>query len=35
MAAIQFEGLEIQSGEVEGYIRDVIVHVDEPGSPGD
>lgn len=27
MTAIQFEGLEIQSGEVERYIRDFIVHV--------
>ena len=27
MTAIQFEGLEIQSGEAERYIRDFIVHV--------
>jgi hypothetical protein len=27
--------LEIEPGEVEPYIRDVIVHVGEPGTPGD
>ena len=27
--------LEIEPGEVEAYIRDIIVHVGEPGTPGD
>ena len=25
----------IPSGEFEGYVRDVIVHVGDPGTPGD
>ena len=29
------EDLEIEPGEVEAYIRDIIVHVGEPGTPGD
>jgi hypothetical protein len=29
------EDLEIPSGEVEDYIRDLIVHVGGPGTPGD
>jgi hypothetical protein len=28
------EDLELQTGDVENYIRDVIVHVGEPGTPG-
>ena len=27
--------LEIEPGEVEAYIRDIIVHIGEPGTPGD
>ena len=29
------EDLEIQPGKVEIYISDIIVHVGEPGTPGD
>jgi hypothetical protein len=29
------EDLELQPGEVETYIRDIIVHVGEPGTPRD
>jgi hypothetical protein len=32
---LTLEDLEIQQGEVETYIRDIIVHVGEPGTPGD
>ncbi len=32
---LTLEDLEIPSGEVETYIRDIIVHVGEPGTPGD
>ena len=32
---LTLEDLEIQSGGVEGSMRDVIVHVGEPGTPGD
>ncbi len=31
---LKFEELEIE-GDAESYIRDVIVHVGEPGMPGD
>jgi hypothetical protein len=32
---LTLEDLEIQPGEVETYIRDIIVHVGEAGTPGD
>jgi hypothetical protein len=32
---LTIEDLEIQPGEVEAYIRDIIVHVAKPGTPGD
>jgi len=32
---LTLQDLELPSGGVEGYIRDVIVHVGEPGTPGD
>jgi hypothetical protein len=32
---LTLEDLEIQPGEAEAYIRDIIVHVGEPGTPGD
>jgi len=32
---LSLEDLKINPGEVEGYIRDLIVHVGEPGTPGD
>jgi hypothetical protein len=32
---LTLQDLEIPSGEVEKYIRDIIVHVGEPGTPGD
>ena len=31
----EINDLEIKSGEVEDYIRDIIVHVGEPGMAGD
>ena len=31
---LKFEDLEID-GDAEAYIRDIIVHVGEPGTPGD
>ena len=32
---LTLDDFEIQPGEVETYIRDIIVHVGEPGTPGD
>jgi hypothetical protein len=32
---LTLQDLEIPSGGVEAYIRDIIVHVGEPGTPGD
>ena len=32
---LTLQDLEIPSGEVEKYIRDIIVHVGEPGTPSD
>jgi hypothetical protein len=32
---LSLEDLEIQPGQVETYIRDIIVHVGEPGTPGE
>lgn len=29
------EDLEILNGDVQGYIEDILVHVGEPGMPGD
>jgi hypothetical protein len=32
---LTLQDLEIPSGEAEKYIRDIIVHVGEPGTPSD
>jgi hypothetical protein len=32
---LTLEDLEIERGKAEAYIRDIIVHVGEPGTPGD
>ena len=32
---LTFRDLEIERGDAEAYIRDIIVHVGEPGTPGD
>lgn len=32
---LTLEDLEIQPGEAETFIRDIIVHVGAPGTPGD
>ena len=32
---LALKDLEIESGNAETYIRDIIVHVGEPGMPGD
>jgi hypothetical protein len=32
---LTLEDLEIRPGEAEKYIRDIIVHVGEPGTPSD
>lgn len=32
---LTLEDLEIQSGDVETYVSDIIVRVGEPGTPGD
>ena len=32
---LTFGDLEIERGAAESYIRDIIVHIGEPGTPGD
>ena len=32
---LSLHDLELKEGDVEAYIRDLIVHVGEPGTPGD
>jgi hypothetical protein len=32
---VDLKDLEIKAGSIEDYIRDMIVHVGEPGMPGD
>jgi hypothetical protein len=32
---LTFSDLEIERGAAEAYIRDIIVHLAEPGTPGD
>lgn len=32
---LTFRDLEIERGAAEAYIRDIIVHIGEPGTPGD